>query len=254
MADSSIASAARHRRVGGVYEIVCATSGNRYIGSAIDFEKRWKAHRFHLGRGTHHSRHLQSAWRLYGASVFVFRPLLLCSRSNRLMYEQRALDVLRPEYNVAPLARGGGTSPSPEARARLSAAMRGNTRTLGYRHTSEAIDKLRAKQTGVPSPTKGRPRDPVAVAATAAAHRGMKRSPETCARISAARVGKKMPPRSEAHRAAISSALKGRRMNQASIDKMAATKRGGHLSPEHKAKIGEASRRAWALRKGRSYA
>jgi group I intron endonuclease len=234
----------------GVYEIVCAPTGKRYVGSAKDFSARWRAHRGHLARGTHHSPHLQAAWAKHGAEAFVFRPLLICAPANAVMYEQIALDALGPQFNVARVAGSClGVKHSAETRAKHSASKIGNTHARGKAiHTAESKAAIAAALTGN-THTKGRARDRAAVEATAAAHRGMKRSDETRRRISAAVAGKKQPPRPEAWRAAISAALKGKRMSQASIDKMAATKRGTTLSEEHKARIGAASRAAWAKRK-----
>lgn len=236
----------------GVYEIVNAVNGKRYIGSAVDFGARWRAHRGHLARGTHHSAHLQSSWAKHGAAAFTFRPILICAREHAVMYEQIAIDALRPAFNVAPVAGSClGVKHTAETRAKMSAAKIGRISPTRGRsvHTQESRAAIAAGLTGN-THTKGRKRDPAAVAATAAGHRGMKRSDETRHRISEACLGKTMPPRSEAHRAAISAALKGKRMNQASIDRMAATKRGSTLTEEHKARIGAASRAAWAKRKG----
>lgn len=226
----------------GIYEIVNTANDHRYVGSASDFAKRWKAHRFHLDRGTHHSPHLQSAWTKYGAAAFRFNRLLVCSRPNLLMYEQRALDALAPAYNVARNAGSClGVKHSAEMRAKLSASKIGNQYTRGYRHTPEAIEKLRAKQTGVPSPTKGKKRDPAAVAATAAAHRGQKRSAETRARIAAKAAGRRWTDES---RAKLLATLAAKPPSDRKLARIAAAERGRARpkSAEHRAKIAESLR------------
>ena len=179
----------------GIYEIVCKPSGKRYIGSAISFDKRWNVHRSQLNRGVHHCRHMQRAWNKHGAEQFEFSVLLVCSGENLVMFEQRAFDVFRPEFNTAPRA---GSS-------------------LGMKHRPESIEKLRAKQTGVPSPTKGMMRDRAAVEATASAHRGMKRSAETREKIAAK--------------------ARGRVWTEEAKAKLSATTTGRTLSPEHRAKL-----------------
>lgn len=171
----------------GIYQIRCKESGNLYVGSAVDFNNRWKMHLHLLNRGKHHSRHMQAAWIKYGESAFEFERLLICERKDLLMYEQIVLDAMSPEYNTAKIAGSClGLRHSAETKAKQAAAKFGNKNTLGYRHTPEALKKLREKQLGVPSPTKGTRRSPEAIAATAAAHRGRKRSPETRLRISLA--------------------------------------------------------------------
>lgn len=217
-------------RLSGVYEIVNLANGKRYIGSSMDIHKRWKLHRHHLVRGTHHSPHLQASWRKAGADGFVFRVLLICAREHLLMYEQAALDGLRPVYNVAPRASmPNGVVMSEAGRRRLSERMRGNTNTLGMKHTEESKDLVRQAKLGNTA-TKGRKLSAEHIAKVVAAHRGTKRSTETRARISAAMKGKKQAPRPEEWRAKLSAALKGKSKSPESVEKMKATKRRRALS------------------------
>ncbi len=102
----------------GVY-VISTPSGRQYVGSAVHFGTRWSVHRHRLRNGTHHSRKLQAAWNKYGDRL-QFSKLLICARENVVMYEQIAIDALRPALNVAPMA---GSS-------------------LGYRHTSETKAKF----------------------------------------------------------------------------------------------------------------
>ena len=88
----------------GVYVIENGVNGHRYIGSAVSFKKRFREHHRQLSEGRHHSRYLQRAWDKYGADAFRFKPLLYCDRHNLIGYEQNAMDVMRPEYNIAPVA------------------------------------------------------------------------------------------------------------------------------------------------------
>jgi group I intron endonuclease len=165
----------------GIYEIVNTVNGKRYVGSASTIKGRWAVHRHGLARGIHHSRYLQAAWNKHGAEAFEFRRLLLCDKQNLFMYEQIAFDALRPEYNLAPIARSTvGVKWSAEAKARI--ASRPNDHMKGRKHSAETLARMSAAKRGNTA-TKGKTRNPAAVAATAAAHRGMKRSPETRARI-----------------------------------------------------------------------
>jgi group I intron endonuclease len=210
----------------GIYEIVSLSSGKSYIGSSCDIRKRWKVHRWHLEHGTHHSPYLQSSWNKYGAENFAFRILLVCARKHLVGYEQSALDNLRPAFNVAPRANmPNGVPMSLAGRKRLSDRMKGNTNTLGLKHTPESRARISQGKMGNTA-TKGRKLSPEHIAKVVASHRGSKRSAESSARISAAMSGKKQKPRSAEWRANLSAALVGKRK-----------------SPEHRAAISAAKRK-----------
>lgn len=243
--------AAPMMRQSGVYEILNLISGRRYIGSAKRFSARFATHRHMLAKGVHHSKHLQKAWVKYGREAFRFTPILVCAPGDAVFYEQRAIDALSPEYNNSPTAGSClGMRHTPESRARMSAAQLRNPHFKGKKHAPETVAAMSAAQRGNTA-TKGKRRSAAAVEKTAAAHRGRKRSDETRARISAAMSGRKQASRSEAWRASLSAALRGRSKSDETRSKISAAKRGKPLSEEHKLKIGEASKAAWAARKKR---
>lgn len=229
----------------GIYEIFNTVSGRRYVGSAKNLDLRWYHHRYALERGKHHSFVLQRAWNKHGSAAFLFQIVEECEAPLLVVREQFYIETLRPQYNIARRAGGGGGPMSEATRANVAAS---NTRRTGWHMSEEAKRKIAVAHLGNTA-TKGKKRDPVAAERTAAAHRGMKRSPETCARISAALKGKKRKPYSAETRAKLSAAMKARPHNPERVAKMAATKRGSRLTPEHRAKIGEASRRMWAAKK-----
>lgn len=176
----------------GIYEIRNTANGKRYIGSATDLRVRMNVHRSTLNSGEHHSRYLQAAWGKHGAGGFVFRTLLICAPRDLLMFEQRAIDVMRPEYNICRIAGNAlGVKWTEEARAKCSERQRAAPNFAGRKHTAETLALMVAAKTGRPSPTKGMKRSPEAVAKTAAAHRGMKRSDETRRKIAAKAIGRK---------------------------------------------------------------
>lgn len=167
----------------GIYCIEHIASGKRYVGSAVDFSQRWYIHKSHLRRNVHHSVYLQRAWNKYGEDAFEFKKLLICSAENRLMYEQRYIDGLNPEYNLAKVAGS----------------------QLGYKHTEEARAKIRAARARQVADTaamhasnKGRKHTPEWIEKTRQVHLGRKRSPEIIARRKAAHIrpmlGKKHSP------------------------------------------------------------
>ena len=204
----------------GIYRIRNTLNGKAYIGSACDIRRRWNEHRSMLARGTHHSRHLQAAWNLYGADAFVFDVVELCDEASIIEREQARLDVERPAYNVHPCARNSlgrklteetkakisakalGRKWSDESKAKLSATLTGrkmpaeycakllgNQRAAGHRHTDEWKAATSARQIGVK-----RPRTAEHAARLAESLRGRKATPEARANQSAAQLGKKRGP------------------------------------------------------------
>jgi len=150
----------------GIYEILNAADGKRYIGSAVNFSKRFYAHRRRLVDGTHHSTHLQRAWVKYGVNAFLFKPILTCQKSMLKFYEQQLLDKIKPEYNMSPTAgttlgvrhspafgaavaaRMLGIKRSPTTRAKMSLALRGNKNAAGVMHSPEWRVRMSARLRG----------------------------------------------------------------------------------------------------------
>lgn len=128
----------------GVYCIENVTNGRRYIGSAVDIQKRWKEHRRGLSEGRHHSRFMQRCWDKYGEAAFSFRILIFCAREHVLMYEQILLDAWKPEYNTSPTAGSQfGYRHSEETRAKMSEARRKDFSPMtGKSHTEETKKKI----------------------------------------------------------------------------------------------------------------
>lgn len=132
----------------GVYAIENTVNGRRYVGSAVKLGWRWRKHELHLIRGTHHSSHLQRAWNKYVEQSFVLKTLIYCYRENVLFYEQRAIDVLSPEYNVCKIVGSClGVKRSEETRKKIAAASTG--RVLGHESRQRISLKLKGR-TGKP--------------------------------------------------------------------------------------------------------
>ena len=110
----------------GIYQIRNTVNGKIYIGSAKKFQARFLRHLSLLRAGSHHSKILQSAWSKHGEQNFLFEPLITCSKSMLLYYEQQFLDNWTPDYNVCKTA--------------------GNT--LGVVCSTETREKIRLKNTG----------------------------------------------------------------------------------------------------------
>lgn len=109
----------------GVYKVTCVPTGNIYVGSAVNFRKRWSLHKRSLRSGDHHSKYLQASWNKYGADAFVFEPLLVCDASMVLVYEQIALDFYKPVFNTAKTAgSNAGIVWSDETKSNMSLSQR----------------------------------------------------------------------------------------------------------------------------------
>lgn len=155
----------------GIYVIENTVNGRRYIGSAVNIDKRWKEHRRQLSEGRHHSRFMQREWSKRGQEAFVFRVLLLCDRANLLWYEQALLDAWQPEYNTAPTAGSQlGLKMTDAAKAKMSSAAKRTRNFTGHRHSEASKRRISAAKTGV----KFGKYDQQRVAKTAAAMRAGK--------------------------------------------------------------------------------
>lgn len=183
----------------GIYQITNLQNGKCYVGSAVSFRKRWKEHLRQLSNGDHHSTVMQRAWNKYGETAFEFKKLLVCAKADLIWFEQRAIDALRPAYNICKVAGS----------------------VLGYRHTEEAKAAAAERATGN-THRRGRKESPE-YCEQAKRSRAMRKncahSEETKAKIAAAHRGRTIP---EEHRARISATLRGRKQDPELVAKRAA--------------------------------
>lgn len=205
----------------GIYEIVNLRNGKRYVGSAVNFESRWREHRRQLRKGIHHSRHLQRAWLKHGEVAFEFRRLLECGRAELIENEQAAIGRLDPEYNIS---RTAGS-------------------TLGVRYTAESRARISASRMGK---RKGEKQSPEHVEKRAAQHRGKKRSEETRRKIAEKARGRKFVRFNDDYRAKLSAAGKGRMPTPGHMEKLQAARAAHVDTPEQKAAKSEGLKRAYA--------
>ena len=113
----------------GIYCIENLINGKKYIGQAVDIQSRWRIHKCHLRKGTHHNKHLQSAWNVYGEDAFLFSILEETDRKSLSQKEAewvKRLDTFANGYN---LTAGGesqsGTKLTDEQKRHLSILMTG---------------------------------------------------------------------------------------------------------------------------------
>lgn len=114
----------------GIYAIV-APSGKFYVGSAVDFRRRWNGHRSRLMRGVHHCPGLLAASQKYGMSNLEFVVLALVEPIDLLTAEQFFIDKYKGRlYNSSPIAGSRlGRGQTPATRAKISAARTGQLKS-----------------------------------------------------------------------------------------------------------------------------
>lgn len=142
----------------GCYVIRNIENNKIYVGSSKDFAIRKGKHWEQLRGGVHHSRYLQRAWDKYGETKFVWEIIEYSTvhydpmrRKDGTTYsndykemlvarEQYFMDLLKPAYNMNPIARSRlGTRHSPETIAKLKA----------LRLTDEHKAKISIGRTGI---------------------------------------------------------------------------------------------------------
>lgn len=237
----------------GVYKITNTKNGKCYIGSALDIKRRWKKHQKDLKNGTHHSLSLQRAWNKYGEASFVFD--VMTSVKDRLCLlgeEQYFIDKFNSAkvgYNIAPIAGSPlgvkhtatarqrmsdakkGSKHTEEAKGKISVALLGNKRSLGYHHTEDARGRISTANTGKVVPLAIRLK-------IGSKHKGKKLSEDHKEKLLLANKGRKL---TEEHK---------RRIGLANIgNKHRAGKR---LSKEHKKRISQFMK-GNTLREGRTH-
>ncbi len=202
----------------GIYEITNKINGNRYVGSSVDLERRFKQHRSLLKREGHCNVHLQRAWNKYDEASFEFSVIFYCAPEMCVAFEQRAIDAINPEYNFCKVAGSN----------------------LGTKHTDEARVKMSVAN-------KGRVVSSEARANMGAAQKGRKHSEETLAKMSLSQRGRKCKPFTEEHRKNLSAARTGSKHSAETIAKMSADRKGRKFSKEWRANLRAARKKSCRL-------
>lgn len=84
----------------GVYEIINTITGDCYIGSTIDLERRRKQHLRESTWKRNPNKPLYKDMKQYGKDSFLFKPIWLCDPEELKKYEQIAIEKYKPKYNV----------------------------------------------------------------------------------------------------------------------------------------------------------
>ena len=214
--------------IGGVYTIT-SPSGGQYVGSAISFLQRWRIHRYLLRSGNHHNRLLQNAFNKHGEESLLFQKLLVCSPEHNIMFEQRAIDTLKPKYNICKTAGNRlGIPHSAESKQKMSNSTKESM-------TAEVRQKLSRAAIGRTSPTKGIKFSDEARSKMSEAQKKLMTA-ERRALIGSQHRGKII---SDAQKIQIGNASRGRIKSQSELNKLVKANTGKNLSEECKKKISE---------------
>lgn len=84
----------------GIYKITNIITGDFYIGSSCQLNRRKRNHFISLERNISHSKILQRAYNKYGKDSFVFEVLAECPKIYLLKLEQWFINELKPKYNI----------------------------------------------------------------------------------------------------------------------------------------------------------
>lgn len=130
--------------IGYLYMIINVINGRFYIGSTLDYKRRFNEHKRALLARNHHSKYLQRAWDKYGDKSFKFVLLQTCLKDEMLDMEQSLLDDRLPAYNMNKKVDSRlGRKMSKEARLKMSVLKKGKSSPRkGVKLSEEARKKL----------------------------------------------------------------------------------------------------------------
>lgn len=187
----------------GIYEIKNIMTGKRYIGQAVDYEKRKASHINALKGNYHSNKYLQSSWNKYGENAFKFFLITECDveQLNELEIEYiRRFDTVAPNgYNMTLGGEGTrGFKWSDESRTMVSKSRMGkrvgvDAPFYGKKHEAETLEKMRLA-------TSDLWKDPAFRQRQVEAHTGKKQSEETKRKRSVALAGNKNNKRARRYR------------------------------------------------------
>lgn len=127
----------------GIYKITSLIDDKFYIGSAENFPRRFRNHKYYLRLNKHHNNYLQNVFNKYGENNLNFEIIAKCPKEYLIKLEQWFIDNLKPEYNICKVANSClGRKHSQETRDIISKKL------SGRKQSDEHKEKNRLKSTG----------------------------------------------------------------------------------------------------------
>lgn len=195
----------------GIYKIANKITGDFYIGSAVNYERRISVHKNHLKNGKHHNPYLQHIFNKYGIDNLSFELIKHVKlKEDLIKIEQEYLDKLNPKYNIRTIADSNlGIKYSEKAKQKISNSRKGQrlkeetkikiSNTLkGRKISKETILKMSNKKISEETKNKMSKNN-------AKYWLGKSRSPESIRKMSQSHKGKSL---SELHKKSLSKSLK----------------------------------------------
>ncbi|KKL12012.1 hypothetical protein LCGC14_2540030 [marine sediment metagenome] len=144
----------------GIYKIANTVTGDLYIGSAVNTDRRIYRHKYLLNKQEHHNPILQNVYNKHGLNNLLFEIIERVEDKNDLLSrEQFYLDKLNPKYNICKIAGSSlglkhseetkkkmsesHKNMSEDTRHKISLSQRGNKNHMfGKKHTKKTIQKM----------------------------------------------------------------------------------------------------------------
>lgn len=191
----------------GIYKIVNKSTGDFYIGSAININNRFHKHKSALANNKHCNYMLQTIYNENGLDMFLFESIEIINDKTKLVErEQHYIDTLNPKYNLCKTAGSW----------------------LGYKHRKESRLKMSKNNPriwkGKNLPEKTKKKISLAQLGPKNHMYGKKVTEERRQQMSELQSGEK-------------NSMFGKKHSKESKLKMSLKHRGRKLSDEHKAKI-----------------
>lgn len=162
----------------GIYQIKSEINGKIYVGSAINLKGRKLNHFSYLKRGEHENRHLQRHVNKHGLNVLKTSIIEFCPKEKLIEREQYYMDLLKPEFNMCPIAASNlGLKHSEETKKRNSESQKGK------KLSEEHKQKIREGNIGVKRSEETKKR-------LSLANRGRKHTEETKQKMRELHIGK----------------------------------------------------------------
>jgi group I intron endonuclease len=140
----------KREKISGVYQITNKINKKVYIGSSVDIDKRWIAHKYSLNLNKHHNMYLQRAWQKYTEEDFLFEIVEIVRNKDQIIErEQHWMDLTKCYeasygYNNSKDAKNClGVKHSAETKRRMSES------TKGFKHSKETKEKMSKSHKGI---------------------------------------------------------------------------------------------------------